>query len=318
VALDHAAGDWVIEVDADERVSPELRADIERFLALPPPEDVLVCVLPLRDRLLGRPLGPSAKYPRYRARMFRHGSYRHDETRLVHEGLWPNERVWAMRGDLDHELASTWREALGDVWAYARLESAHVYPLRSPVAYAKAIVLRPAAKFVFRLVVDGGWRDGWRGVVRVTLDVGADALVFARRATGRVPARLRDSDEQTFGRRIWRSGPVRVVVIDRGDSSLPFLRAARNAGADVGILTDTAIDGGDWLHVERVPRLGPLHIARGLEAIAQMRPVDQLVVGRARIPFRLVSVNARGASAPAPLADADATAMVAELERTTR
>ena len=29
VALDHAHGDWVIEVDADERVSPELRAEIE-------------------------------------------------------------------------------------------------------------------------------------------------------------------------------------------------------------------------------------------------------------------------------------------------
>jgi hypothetical protein len=36
VALDAATSEWVIEVDADERVSPQLRASIERLLAAPP------------------------------------------------------------------------------------------------------------------------------------------------------------------------------------------------------------------------------------------------------------------------------------------
>src|SRR2546422_7468048 len=38
VAIDNAAGDWILEVDADERVSPALRAQIEAFVAEPPPE----------------------------------------------------------------------------------------------------------------------------------------------------------------------------------------------------------------------------------------------------------------------------------------
>jgi len=317
VALDHAHGDWVLEVDADERVSPELRDDILRFLTSPP-DDVLMGVIPLRNRLLGRRLGPSAKYPHYRARLFRRGAYRHDEARLVHEGLWPNERTWAMRGDLHHEFASTWREAFGDAWSYARLASAHVDPLGSPRAYLNAIVVRPVAKIAFRMVVDGGWRDGWQGLVCVGLESGADAMVFLRRATGRVPPRLYERAEHGFGRHIWRAGPVRVVVVDGGDRALPFLRAAKDAGADAVLLTDRDVDGGSWLHVERVPRLGPIHIARGLEAISQMRPVDQLVVGRARVALALVSANGRGALPPTRLGEADPAQLVASLERATR
>ena len=317
VALDHATSDWVLEIDADERISGELREEIRAFVRRPP-ADVKICVLPLRNRFLGRRLGPSAKYPHYRARLFRRGAYRHDEARLVHEGLWPHERTWAMRGDLEHELASGWREALTDAWAYARLESGHVDPLGSAGAYARAIVVRPVAKGLFRLVVDGGWRDGWRGVTRIAIDAGSDAVVFGRVAAGRVAERLDRSPDHTFGRRVWRSGPVRIVVVDSGDRALPFLREARAAGADVALVTDVDVDGGDWLHVERVERLGPVHIARALDGVSQMRPVDQLVLGAARVIQRLLPVNARGAVDPVQFGQVHAGRLVAELERKTR
>src|SRR4051812_37368195 len=88
VAIDHAAGAWILEVDADERVSPELRAEIEAFVA-DAPAGVDLGGLPLRDVFLGRPLGPSAKYPKYRHRPFRRHAYRHDQHRAGHEGLIP-------------------------------------------------------------------------------------------------------------------------------------------------------------------------------------------------------------------------------------
>src|ERR1700684_4246437 len=56
VALDHASGAWVLEVDADERVSPELRAEILRFLA-DVPAGVDLGALPRREILVGHRLG---------------------------------------------------------------------------------------------------------------------------------------------------------------------------------------------------------------------------------------------------------------------
>ena len=303
VAIDHASCDWILEVDADERVSDELRDDIVGWLSGPPPADVHLCVVPLRDHFLGAWLGPAAKYPRYRSRMFRRGVYRHDESRQVHEGIHPQERTWALKGDLRHERADRIGEALGDWWRYARLESAHVEPLPGAAAYAKAIVIRPLAKVAYRTLIDGAWRDGARGLLLVALDASSDAVVFARRATGHVPDRSTPPD-LGFGRFITRVGPVRIVAVAPGEEALTWLQAARAAGADTALVTDAEIDGRHWLHVERVPRLGPLHTIRALETIAQMREIDQLVLGDVGSRFvRLLSSGARGALPPASLED---------------
>lgn len=180
VALDNATGDWVLELDADECVTARLRASIEEFLDAPPPEGVAMAVLPLRHWFLGRLLGPSAKYPAYRSRLFRRDTYRHDESRGVHEGLEPRERPVALEGDLEHILAVSLSEALRDAWSYAKLESGHIRRPRNPAAYLKGILLRPAAKVLFRTVVDEGWRDGWQGILKIFLDASSDALVWAR------------------------------------------------------------------------------------------------------------------------------------------
>ena len=63
VALDAARGDWALEVDADERITPKLRDEILALVADPPP-DVDNAVMPLRQLFLGRPLGPVRHVPR--------------------------------------------------------------------------------------------------------------------------------------------------------------------------------------------------------------------------------------------------------------
>jgi hypothetical protein len=312
-AIDQASSNWILEVDADERVSPQLAAEIKQFLVAPP-ADVKCCVLPLRHRFLGRLLGPSAKYPAYRVRLFRRGEYRHDAERRVHEGLWPLERTWAFRGHLEHELADKPGEALRDANSYARLESEHVAPLDGALAYAKAIVARPLAKAGYRTIVDGGWRDGPRGLAKIALDSGSDALVWVRRARNDQPTETHGA----FGRVIHRTGEVRFCAVGGGDAALQWLRAARNEGADVALVTDSAVDGGDWLHVEPVEKLTPLAVIRALDAIGQMRPVDALVMpGAPPRWLRLASPSARGAVAPVRLA-ADPIAVTTEIKRATR
>jgi (heptosyl)LPS beta-1,4-glucosyltransferase len=209
VALDAADSDWVLEVDADERISPLLRQSIQEMLSAPPP-GAAMAVFALRNSFLGGPLGPSAKYPAYRSRLFRRSVYRHDESRAVHEGIELRERPLILDGDLEHELAATVREALVDMWRYARLEGAHLARSSSPLSYAKGIVLRPLAKLAYRTLIDGGWRDGWRGLVKISLDAISDALVWTRVLLGagrgagrralRAPAR-RAAEDRRAGER---------------------------------------------------------------------------------------------------------------------
>ena len=211
-----------------------------------------MAVCALRNRFLGGTLGPSAKYPAYRARMFRREAYRHDESRAVHEGIEPRERPIVLEGDLEHELAATLNEAFGDTWRYARLESLHVARPATLSAALIGIVLRPFAKFGYRTLVDGGWRDGWRGMLKISLDAGTDALVWVlslrrgRRgeATGAGDGTQTGTDaaanrEGHFGRR--PVGPPKVVAMSGGAATsraaASWLAGLRAQGIDVALLT---------------------------------------------------------------------------------
>jgi len=278
VALDHARGDWVLEIDADERVDPELASSIRAMLA-DPPSGARMAALPMRDVFLGRPLGPSARYPRYRHRLFRRGAFRHDESRTVHEGLWPDGPVQPLEGELEHLLATSWREALADALAYARLESRqHGRP--GPLGALKGIFARPLAKFAYRALLYGGWRDGGRGLARIGLECAADSLsaLHGLRSSA-------EGDAAGLGQEAPRVGPVRIVGVALGEQSAPrvaaWLGAAQEAGADVALICGSPPPQAA-VRARPVEGAGPGALARALDAEDQLRPIDALLTAGKR------------------------------------
>lgn len=296
LALDNATGDWVLEVDADERVSPLLRTSIEKLVEMPEP-DAKIAVCALRNRFLGGLLGPSAKYPAYRSRLFRRGAYRHDESRQVHEGIEPRERPIVLEGDLEHELASTLSEAVRDAWRYARLESGHLLRPSGVHAYVIGITLRPIAKIAYRVLIDGGWRDGWRGLLKIWLDAASDALVWALvllRRRGPTTAEKPVASvalQSHFGRR--PAGQPKVVAIaGRGRSAQTartWLARLSASGVDTTLVSNDA-------HLDTdVPmrisvRMSPLTTMRALDIEMELRTIQSVVPfgRRAKLVHRIL------------------------------
>lgn len=316
VALDHARGDWVLEIDADERVTPELAAEIRERLERLPAEVRMVAV-PMRDIFLGRPLGPSSRYPRYRHRLFRRGAFRHDEARTVHEGLWPDGPTAVLEGELRHLLASGWGEAVCDTVAYARLDATqHTRP--GPAEALKGVVARPLAKLLYRLLIYGGWRDGARGLARIWLECAGDSLATLLRLRGAT----QQGGAAGLGQEAPRIGPVRLVGVgsDPGKAAAlaAWLEEADAAGADVALIAPRP-PGDATLPCRRLEGPGPGALARALDAEDQVRPIDALVLdgGRERLLLRLAPRALRGATEPlasrTPAAEA-----VREVQRSTR
>jgi glycosyltransferase involved in cell wall biosynthesis len=301
VALDHASGKWVLEIDADERVSPQLADDIKRFLA-DPPDGVDLVGLPLRENFLGRALGPSAKYPKYRHRLLRAGTYRHDEARTVHEGFIPEGVVAPLEGDLIHLLATSWHEAVGDAWRYARLEAGQLRGGCSPAAWFRGALIRPAAKLLYRIVIDGGWRDGWAGLAKISLDCATDTVVWTRHLLGRRGSERGRSGVAAsahYGSRRLRRGCLRVVGVaadpDAVAAAQRWLGCARAAGADVALVgVRPARQSG--IRMRPLRRVGPLMLTRALDAEDQLRPIDAVVAfgWRARLLLLAVPPGLRG------------------------
>jgi glycosyltransferase involved in cell wall biosynthesis len=286
VALTHASHDWVLEIDADERVTERLREEIEAFVQAPQ-EDTDVASMPIRHVFLGRRLGPAVRYPTYRNRLFRRSRYTHDETRAVHEGIYANGVTHPLTGDLEHRLADSWHEALADCWAYARLEASHLQPPAGANAYLKGIVVRPLVKFFWRTFVFAAWRDGWQGLVQIALQVATDSIVWTRLLGRRL--RHPSATDHTgasghFATNSYR-GPARLVAVADDEAGAQrasaWLAAAAAAGADVALIAPpngdrSALPLGSRLLARGRP-FTLVWLIRAVDREMQLRSIDALI-----------------------------------------
>jgi hypothetical protein len=317
MALDAAHGEWVLEVDADERVAPALRDEILALVADAPP-DVDNAAVPFREVLFGVPLGPSALYPSCRTRLFRRERYRHDDRRAVHEGMWPAGRSAYPSGDLEHILSSSVRESVRDLRSYAWLESTQLAEA-GRAALVVGIAIRPAAKFLYRTWLLGGWRDGFAGIALIVLDCSYDSLTWihygrARRRAGDAARRDGSGDPFRgeaghFGRGFHYGGPVRIAAVARGArrtvAAHAWLEDAAGQGADVVLITDSPPSPSRVRTIE-IESTGPLGILRTIAWEERRNPIEILLVpGRlGRAASRLLPRHLRGVVEPvSPLAD---------------
>lgn len=163
-AVEQAQHDWVLCIDSDERVTPELAAEIKRTLAQPRHE---AYEFPRRNRFLGRYLRHGEGYPDWSLRLFnrRHAAWSDD---TVHEKVVTTVSVGHLQGDLLHDSAADLDSYLAKQNRYTTLAAERLYA-EGKRAGAAALLLSPLLRFVkfyfFRL----GLLDGLPGLVHILI-----------------------------------------------------------------------------------------------------------------------------------------------------
>ncbi len=161
-ALGLARGDWVLLLDADERLTPDLRAAIEAALALDDPEVAAYAVC-RRSLFLGRWMRHGGWYPDWVVRLVRRDRFTMTADR-VHERLLADGPVERLAGDLLHETDPDLQTYLKKMVHYAAL-GGQALAERQVEFRPSMLCVRPAATFFKRLVWRSGWRDGLHGWV---------------------------------------------------------------------------------------------------------------------------------------------------------
>lgn len=114
--LDLAAGEWILSIDADERVTPELRDEILALLAADPTSNVFS--IPRLSSYCGQYMLHSGWNPDFVVRLFRRGSARFSDD-LVHERLVSQESVVPLKGHLLHLSFPDFESVLDKVNRYS-------------------------------------------------------------------------------------------------------------------------------------------------------------------------------------------------------
>jgi glycosyltransferase involved in cell wall biosynthesis len=159
-ALELAGGDWVLFVDADEVVSPQLAAEVQATLATAGEQAGFW--IPRRNYIRGRWVRHAGWYPDEQLRLLRRGRARYDERRLVHEVVRLAGPAGHLTEPLIHhnyvDLAHFRRKQA----RYAELEAA---ALRREGVCPRpwSVLLQPLREFCRRYVTLEGYKDGLLG-----------------------------------------------------------------------------------------------------------------------------------------------------------
>lgn len=159
-ALDLASGDWLLSIDADERVPPELRAEIEAVLAAPQAD---AYEMPRLSSYLGRPMRHGGWWPDYVTRLFRRGAARFSEAR-VHETLLVQGRTGRLRHHLVHHSFRSVEQVIAKMDAYSTY-AAEGMAQRGRGAGLASAVLHGCFAFLRTYVLRAGFLDGRLGFV---------------------------------------------------------------------------------------------------------------------------------------------------------
>ena len=164
--LEQASGEWILSLDADETVSPALRAEITAVLERG--GAAAGYAVPRRNVFWGRWVRHGGLYPDWQIRLFRRGKGRFID-RAVHESVTIEGDVARLSGHLEHRSYRDVGDFLARADRYTSLAADEWVAAGRPSRPLMDMVARPAGRFLSMYVARAGFLDGWRGFLLATL-----------------------------------------------------------------------------------------------------------------------------------------------------
>lgn len=177
-AIDRCTGDWILQLDADEEVSKELKSEI---LALLKPQGSRLkqeisqksqhlingYFIPRKNFFLGRFLKKGGQYPDYTLRLYRKGKGRLP-CRSVHEQAEVRGKVGHLKNDLIHWADPSFQRYLHRFNRYTDLIALELKDKKRKnlfVDFFSYMFFKPIHWFFLTYIRHKGFLDGWQGFV---------------------------------------------------------------------------------------------------------------------------------------------------------
>ncbi|QOZ82145.1 MULTISPECIES: glycosyltransferase family 2 protein [Chromobacterium] len=175
LAVEAASHDWVLCLDADEWLSPDLINEIKAMLDNP---QAKAFQFPRCNRFMGRFLKHGEGYPDWSLRLFHRGHARWSDD-LVHEYVISNGPVHKLRHELMHESGEDIALYLNKQNRYTSLQAERLFQRGKRVGIAK-LILSPLLRFIKFYFFRRGFLDGVPGLVHISIGCFNSYIKYAK------------------------------------------------------------------------------------------------------------------------------------------
>lgn len=164
-AIDMATKDWILQLDADERVTPELKKEIQDIMQNKDAKNGYW--IPRKNWFLGRFLMKGGVYPDYTLRLYKKGKGKLPQ-KDVHEQAEVSGEVGYINSPLIHIADPEFKRYLMRFNRYTNLiasDFAKEHVGKHPLAMIKYLLLLPSWWFLKGYIRHKGFMDSWQGFV---------------------------------------------------------------------------------------------------------------------------------------------------------
>ena len=160
-ALSQATGDWILSMDADERITPKLEREIKSLLAAP--NKNVAWKIPRLSSLCGKYIQHCGWRPDYVTRLFKRNHAKFSDD-IVHEKLIVDGQVGILKNHLLHESIENLDELLSKMNQYTSAGALMLYEQNKKTSLSKA-VLKALWAFFRCYILRAGFLDGKEGFI---------------------------------------------------------------------------------------------------------------------------------------------------------
>lgn len=175
IVIDKCTGDWVLQIDADERVTAELAAEIKKTIKSP---EFTGYEIPRRNIIFGKWIAHTGWYPDYQVKLFRQGCGKL-ATESYHEQIKVAGPIGRLRSDLLHEHYQTIEQFIDRLNRYTTNDTEFIKTKGESIVWPDALKF-PADEFWKRFFLYEGYKDGVHGLVLSLLQAASRLVVFAK------------------------------------------------------------------------------------------------------------------------------------------
>jgi (heptosyl)LPS beta-1,4-glucosyltransferase len=159
-ALNAVEAEWILFVDADERATPALAAEIQQAIRS---TQYAGYWIPRRNIIVGHEMRGGGFTPDCQLRLLRREQARYDLSREVHEIVELDGEAGYLQEPLIHYNYADWAQFHRKQRFYARYE-ARILAQRGIRARPHNFILQPLREFRRRFITLAGWQDGLHGL----------------------------------------------------------------------------------------------------------------------------------------------------------
>lgn len=166
-AVDYAGRQWVLILDADERVTPELKSEMLERIAN---STLSGFYLPRKNFFLGKWIRHSGWWPDYTLRLFKK-ELSFVEQREVHEKVIVKGQPGYLKNPLEHYTYRSISEYIGKMEKYSTLSAKELLIKNTPssISLFFKMLTSPVFTFLKMYFLKQGFRDGMHGFILAVL-----------------------------------------------------------------------------------------------------------------------------------------------------